>query len=77
MNTKNYSNLVATGSIAILLLLMAWGNAIGMAIVSAIASVVVAFLLLRRHPRRGVMVTFMLTSIAMAAIIGFLLSRAP
>ena len=72
----NYTNLIAPVFVAILLFLMTWGNAVAMAIVSAIMSVVVAFIVLRRHPRRGVTVTFMLISISVAAIVAFLLTRA-
>lgn len=73
---KNYTDLIATVSVAILLVLTAWGNAFAMAVVSAIMSVVLAFIVLRRHPRRGVALTFMLISFSVAAVVAFLLTRA-
>jgi len=72
---KNHTDLIGPVSVAILILLATWGNAIAMAIVSAIMSVVVALIVLRRHPRRDVKVTFMLISISVAVVVAFFLTR--
>ena len=75
LKMKNHNDLIGPVSVAILILLATWGNAIAMAIVSAIMSVAVAFFVLRRHPRGDVKVTFMLISCSLAAVVAFFLTR--
>ena len=73
---KDRSDLFGPAAAVLLLLLAGWGNAIAMATVGAIASVVMgAMLVLRRETSRLAVAMIMLTSFTAAAAVAFFLSQ--